>query len=152
MREANSLDQMLAFVNGLRVNWATDPPEVSLPAIMPPLAMKPILCTEYLDRWFTCGQMIRKAKTIVIVGYSFGIADEHFNDLVRKGSQEAKVIVVDPSLESVITRVCHIVRQDKTALRPVNIRGLECKAGRRLVFVKAKAEELSATRLKGLLD
>ena len=50
LREANSLDQMLAFVQGLQVNWATDPPEVSIPAIVPPLAMKPIICTEYLDR------------------------------------------------------------------------------------------------------
>ena len=77
IRDANTIDRMVDFINGLRVDWTSDPPEVSLPAIVPPLAMKPIICTEYLDRWYECGQTLKKAKTIVIVGYSFGVADEH---------------------------------------------------------------------------
>jgi hypothetical protein len=143
---------MVAFINGLHVDWTTDPPDVSLPAIVPPLAMKPIICTEYLDRWYECGQTLKKAKTIVIVGYSFGVADEHFNDLIRKGNREAKLIVVDPSLEAAINRVCATLNQDKAILRPANVRGLQCKTGGRLVFVKAKAEDINKPRLMGLLE
>jgi hypothetical protein len=152
IRGANTIDRMVDFINGLRVDWTSDPPEVSLPAIVPPLAMKPIICTEYLDRWYECGQTLKKAKTIVIVGYSFGVADEHFNDLIRKGNREAKLIVVDPSLEAVVNRVCLTLNQDKAILRPANVRGLQCKTGGRLIFVKAKAEDVNSTRLMGLLE
>jgi hypothetical protein len=152
IRDANTVDRMVAFINGLHVDWTTDPPDVSLPAIVPPLAMKPIICTEYLDRWYECGQTLKKAKTIVIVGYSFGVADEHFNDLIRKGNREAKLIVVDPSLEAAINRVCATLNQDKAILRPANVRGLQCKTGGRLVFVKAKAEDINKPRLMGLLE
>lgn len=152
IRDANTLDRMVDFINGLHVDWTTDPPEVSLPAIVPPLAMKPIICTEYLERWYECGQTLKKAKTIVILGYSFGVADEHFNDLIRKGNKAAKLIVVDPSLDAVVNRVCLIVGHDKTTLRSIDVRGLPCKAGGRLLFVKARAEEINTTGLLGLLE
>ena len=152
IKAANTLDRMVDFINGLDVDWTTDPPDVSLPAIVPPLAMKPIICTEYLERWYECGQTIKRAKTIVIVGYSFGVADEHFNDLVRKGNREATLIIVDPSLEAVVNRVCQTVNQDKATLRSVNVRGLQCRTGGRLMFVKAKAEEIDSARLMGLLE
>jgi len=75
--------------------------------------MKPIICTEYLERWYECGQTIKNAKTLVIVGYSFGVADEHFNDLIRKRNEQAKLVVIDPSLEGIVNRVCQTVDQDK---------------------------------------
>jgi len=150
-RDATTLERMTAFIDGLQVDWKKDPPEVSLPAIVPPLAIKPIICTEYLDRWYECGQTIKRAKTIVIVGYSFSVADEHFNDLIRKGNGDAKLIVIDPDLEAVVNRVCHTLNHDKTNLRSRNIRGLECRTGGRLTFVRAKAEEVTSTRLMELL-
>jgi hypothetical protein len=152
LRDANTLDRMKDFINGLHTDWTTDPPEVSLPGIVPPIAMKPIICTEYLERWYECGQTIKKAKTIVVVGYSFGIADEHFNDLVRKANPEAKLIVVDPSLDSVVNRVCQLGQQNREALRAIEVNGLQCKTGGRLLFVKAKAEEITGVRLMDLLD
>lgn len=152
IREATTLARMLDFINGLRTDWTKDPPEVVLPAFVPPLAMKPVICTEYLERWYECGQRIKRAKTIVIIGYSFSVADEHFNDLIRKGNREAKLIVVDPNLEGAINRVCQTVGQDKASLRPIMIDGLECRAGGRLRFVRAKAEDLNSLRLTALLQ
>jgi hypothetical protein len=152
IKSASTLERMLDFINSLHVDWGTDPPEVSLPAIVPPLAMKPIICSEYLERWYECGQTIKKAKTIIVLGYSFGIADEHFNDLIRKGNQAAKLIVVDPGLDAVVKRVCQIVNHDKDTLRSVTVQGLQCKAGGRLTFVKAKAEEITSTKLLRLLE
>jgi len=143
---------MLDFLNGLHVDWTTEPPEVSLPAIVPPLAMKPVICSEYLERWYECGQLLKKAKTIVIAGYSFAVADEHFNDLIRKGNKEAKLVVIDPSLEGVANRVCQTVDQDKATLRSATVRGLQCQIGGRLMFVKAKAEDINSARLMGLLE
>jgi hypothetical protein len=80
------------------------------------------------------------------------LRDEHFNDLIRKGNREAKLIVVDPSMDTVVNRVCQTVSQDKATLRAGNVQGLPCRAGGRLMFVKAKAEEISSARLIGLLE
>lgn len=88
----------------------------------------------------------------MIVGYSFSVADEHFKDLIRKGNKAAKQIVIDPGLDAVITRVCEIVGHDRSTLQVRNIQGFKCKTGGRLVFVKAKAEEVSSGKLMGLLE
>jgi hypothetical protein len=151
VKNANTLPLMAAFIEGLHVDWKKEPSDVSLPAIVPPLAMKPIICSEYLDRWYHCGQTIKKAKTIFIIGYSFNVADEHFNDLIRKGNREARLIVVDPDIEAVVSRVCQTLNRDESSLRAVNIQGLECHVDDRFTFVKAKAEQISATRLTELL-
>ncbi len=89
---------------------------------------------------------------MAILGYSFSVADEHFNDLIRKGNREAKLIVVDPNLEGTTSRVCQTVGQDRATLRPAEIEGMECKVGGRLCFVRAKAEDLNSTRLAALLQ
>ena len=152
IRDATTLARMLDFIKALRVDWEQNPPVVSLPAFIPPLAMKPIISTEYLERWYICGQKIKAAKTVVILGYSFSVADEHFNDLIRKGNREARLIVIDPYLEGPVSRVCQILSHDKTRLRLKNIAGLECKANGRLLFVKAKAEEIDSKKMMALLD
>lgn len=150
-REASTLDRMATFINGLSIDWLKDPPEVSLPAFMPPLAVKPIICTEYLERWYECGEKIKKARKIVILGYSFSVADEHFNDLIRKGNRNAKLIVVDPNMDGVVGRACQIVNHDRARLRPTTVQELECLSDGRLTFVKAKGEEINSTRLLELL-
>jgi hypothetical protein len=150
-KNASTLQSMAAFIDGLQTDWTKEPPEVSLPAIVPPLAMKPIICTEYLDRWYHCGQKIRKAKTIFIIGYSFSVADEHFNDLIRKGNKEARLIVVNPDIEAVVNRVCQTLDHDETGLQVANIQGLECLQDHRLTFVKAKAEQITSPLLDAIL-
>jgi hypothetical protein len=148
-RNATTLPLMAAFIAGLQVDWKKN--QVSLPAIVPPLAMKPIICTEYLDRWYHCGQTIRKAKAIFIIGYSFGVADEHFNDLIRKGNKDARVIVVDPDIDSVVNRVCQTLNHHEAGLQPAEVHGLECKMDGRLTFVRAKAEQIDVGRLNAIL-
>lgn len=149
--EAKTIDQMVAVIEHLRVDWSKDIPVVDLPAFVPPLAVKPIICNEYLERWYECGQMIKSAQVLVILGYSFGFADEHFNDLIRKGNEDTRLVVINPSFEPVIDEVCRIIGQDSAILRVNNVCGLECKSGGRITFVKAKAEEILAENLRNLL-
>jgi hypothetical protein len=151
VRDATTLERMEAFIKELEIDWTTDPPTLSLPAIVPPLAMKPIICMEYLDRWYQCSQTIRRATAVVILGYSFGVADEHFNDLIRKGNATAKLVVVNPDMDGTATRLCQTLRQDKAILRSAEIHGLETLSGGRLTFVRAKAEEIDRLRLTELL-
>jgi len=151
IKEATTLARMLDFINGLKTDWSQEPPQVALPAFVPPLAMKPVICTEYLERWYACGQKIKAAKSIVIVGYSFNVADEHFNDLIRKGNKTARLIVVDPNLDAVVNRVCQTLGHHRSHEYSLNVEGLECKVDGRITFVKAKAEELSSARISALL-
>jgi hypothetical protein len=151
-RDATTLERMAAFIDSLNVDWTKDPPQIVLPAIVPPLALKPIICTEYLDRWYKCGQTIKRAKTIVIVGYSFSVADEHFNDLIRKGNREARLVVVNPDMEAAMNRVCQTFNYDRTRLQSANTQGLHCKMGGRFMFVEAKAEEITSSRLVELTN
>ena len=150
--EADTVDKMAAFIEALPVDWAPDVPLCYLPAIVPPLSVKPIICTEYLERWYKCGQMIKTAKSIVILGYSFNVADEHFNDLIRKQNHTAKLLVVNPSIEPVINEVCRITEQDKAVLVKSTVDAFECTKGGRLTFLKARAEELKGSLLIKLLN
>jgi hypothetical protein len=151
LRNATTIEQMARFIASLNTDWG-DPPRVSLPAFIPPLAMKPIVCSEYLDRWYECGRTIKAAKAVMILGYSFGVTDEHFNDLLRKGNPGAKLFVVDPNIDAVINRVCQILQHDKRSLRAKALGELECKAGGRLTFIKARAEALRPSHLTELLQ
>lgn len=54
-----------------------------IPALVPPLRLKPILSHKYIELWSQASQWVSEAKHIVVVGYSFNNADEHFNDILR---------------------------------------------------------------------
>ena len=54
-----------------------------IPALVPPLRLKPILSRRYISLWSQAADWIKEAKHIVVVGYSFSNADEHFNDILR---------------------------------------------------------------------
>ncbi len=146
-KDARTIERMATFIESLPVDWTKEIPKVFLPAIVPPLSVKPIISTEYLDRWYICSQTIRAAQQIVIVGYSFGAADEHFNDLIRKGNPAAKLLIIDPGMDTVVANVCRVVGQDRTTLAASVSDGLDCLTGGRLSFLKAKAEEITAPRL-----
>lgn len=149
--EADTVEKIAAFIEGLPVDWSGDVPQVYLPGIVPPLSVKPIICTEYLERWYKCGLVIKDATGIVILGYSFSFADEHFNDLIRKQSPTARLVIINPSIDGVIAQVCRITDSDRGGIVPVSLDGLDCVRGGRLTFVKAKAEEITGAQLVRLL-
>jgi len=95
--------------------------------------------------------MIKSAKIIVILGYSFSTADEHFNDLLRKQNRTANLLVINPSIEPVIEQVCRITDHDKTRLAAFKIDHLEGMQTGRLAFIKARAEEIKGPQLIRLL-
>jgi hypothetical protein len=151
VRDATTLERMKHLIDELQIDWTTNPAEITLPGFVPPLAVKPIICVEYLERWYECGAAIKAAKTIVIIGYSFNVADEHFNDLIRKGTKVARLIVINPDIDAVATRVCKLLGYDKGHLVSSKIGVLECQSSGRLTFVKSKAEDITSSHLEHLL-
>lgn len=151
IKDATTLPKIAAFIEELRVDWKQTPAEVSLPAMVPPLAMKPIICFEYLERWYQCAQILKRARTIFIIGYSFGVADEHFNDLIRKGARDAKLIVIDPEAATVASRVCRTLGHDETRMEPRTIQNMDCYCDERLTFINGYSEKITEAHLAAFI-
>ena len=152
MLEATSLESIESFLKSLEMNIVEG--KVFLPGIVPPLSLKPVICREHLETWYNCGKLIDDAAAIVITGYSFNLADEHLNDLLRKrhGTTDTKIIVINPDLEGTLTNVCKLLGQNSGQLTRITVKDFECKQARNLTFVNAKSEELSPEVLSSLLD
>lgn len=126
-------------------------PAVKVPGLVPPLIMKPILASEYLDWWYEAAQLIANAKTIVIVGYSFAFADEHFNDLIRKRATKARLIAIDPFWDGVCANLCRVTATSPTYNESI-IYGVSARSCGRLAFYNQYADKLDITTLKSILD
>ncbi len=150
--EASTVESLAAFIASLGINVDTD--KVFLPGIVPPLSVKPVMCREHLETWYQCGRAIDEASAIVIVGYSFNLADEHLNDLLRKrrGSTDTKILVVNPDIDGTSSNVCKILGLASDQLTAVTKAGLSCRQAGSLMFVDAATEQLTAPTLESLLD
>lgn len=67
-----------------------------IPSLVPPLRLKPILSYKYIELWAKASEWVQEAEHIVIVGYSFNSADEHFNDILRNLHANKKIDIIDP--------------------------------------------------------
>ena len=71
-----------------------------IPALVPPLRLKPILSRSYIELWHRADYWIGHADKIVLVGYSLSTSDEHFNDILR-AHRGKKFDIVGPGVLSV---------------------------------------------------
>ncbi|MEX2242904.1 MAG: hypothetical protein WD716_03555 [Fimbriimonadaceae bacterium] len=126
-------------------------PSVVLPGLVPPLIMKPLMASEYLDWWYRAAKLIEEAELIVIAGYSFSFPDEHFNDLIRKRASGAKFLVIDPYWDSVCLNLPRVL--DETAT-PESLyeSGIECRRMGRILFARADSKDLSSQALSALIS
>jgi hypothetical protein len=151
---AKTVGDLAAFLNAIgdEIDWGAEPPRILIPAIVPPLSVKPIICNEYLDLWASAGRRIEKADRIVIIGYSFNVADEHFNDLIRKRNTGAPICMVNPDIESVKPLICKILGLDHHNLTQTPIDGIRRWKYGRLSLFEAKAEDMTADKLNRVLS
>jgi hypothetical protein len=126
-------------------------PAVKVPGLVPPLIMKPILASEYLDWWYESAKLIEQAEVIVIVGYSFAFADEHFNDLIRKRARTAKIVVFDPFWDSVCSNLCRVTGVPDQ-FEELNEHGLPCRKGGRLSFYQASGDTINIAQLSAIIS
>lgn len=94
-----------AFLQSQRDNFHfdTDQPAANrhvIPALVPPLRLKPILSHRYIEAWHKASVWVKQAEHIVVVGYSFNNADEHFNDILRQNLNGKTVTIVGPQVHS----------------------------------------------------
>lgn len=119
-----------------------------IPALVPPLRLKPVLSKEYIDIWHRAGELLRDAKAIVLVGCSLNAADEHFNDLLRANSDKPFYIVgPDVHTSSYMERVTSILGRDPGQFTGTHVQDRETKVSHSLHLIQACAHELDMGRL-----
>lgn len=84
-----------------------------IPALVPPLRLKPILSHRYIEEWHRASMWVKQAEKIAVVGYSFNTADEHFNDILRQQVSGKELYVIGPGVHrhdflKRMERVCSI--------------------------------------------
>lgn len=102
-----SLDFNLAqfITNEIKPNIDLSPEHVSeqrhvIPSLVPPLKLKPILSHNYIKKWSKAADTIHQAQKIVVVGYSFNSADEHFNDIIRNSANHNYDIIAPDAISA----------------------------------------------------
>ena len=49
---------------------------------------------RYIETWHEASEWIKNADRIIIIGYSFSSADDHFNDIIRYNTSNSKEIYI----------------------------------------------------------
>lgn len=71
-----------------------------IPALVPPLKIKPILSSRYIEIWHQASEWIKAASKIIVIGYSFNSADDHFNDILRQNQNGKTIYIVAPDIHN----------------------------------------------------
>lgn len=117
-----------------------------IPSIIPPLKLKPVLSNEYINIWYHAVETIRNSEKIIIVGYSFNYADEHFNDLIRN-NRNKKICIIDPFAETVIKNLERIFSHRLSDYTKSRIQEKETFQNGNLKIIKAYANDLNINEI-----
>lgn len=124
-----------------------------IPSLVPPLRLKPVLSNKYIELWAKSTDWIKEAEHIVIIGYSFNNADEHFNDILRCYHNDKKIDIVVPHADgdyfkNRIEKVFNIPQNQLTKVTVQNRSALQC---RNIRLISACATEIDVSELFGLV-
>ena len=117
-----------------------------IPSIIPPLKLKPVLSNEYINIWYHTVETIRNSEKIIIVGYSFNYADEHFNDLIRN-NRNKKICIIDPFAETVIKNLERIFSHRLSDYTKSRIQEKETFQNSNLKIIKAYANDININEI-----
>ena len=151
LRGSPSPEKLASFFEGIRLD-VSNAPQLDIPAIVPPISFKPVMSREQLQTWACADTLLQQADQIIIVGYSFAVADEHFNDLLRQTRGATRIVVVNPDLDGTLARAGAVLGITTESLARKEHRGFEVRSSRRLTGVKAKAEDIDSYLLTAALQ
>jgi hypothetical protein len=142
------------FLKSLAENLNFDGEDVTkhkhvIPALVPPLRLKPILSHRYIEEWHRASSWVKQAEKIVVVGYSFNSADEHFNDILRQQMHAKELFVIGPGVHKPdflkrMERVCSIPLDNLVSCK---IQGLPAKKANHTTLIQATADVVNVNAL-----
>lgn len=121
-----------------------------IPALVPPLRLKPILSHRYIELWGRASSWVNEAEHIVVIGYSFNNADEHFNDILRC-HPDRKIDIIAPEATSAefVARMEKVFATPANQYNKVNVAGRNALQARKIRLIAAKAGEIDLRWLFG---
>ena len=137
--EKNSTNDIKKFLeDNIKPNIDFETNKYVIPGIIPPLKLKPVLSNKFIELWYKTIEWVSNADKIIIIGYSFNYADEHFNDILRT-YREKQIYIIGPSAGKLRVRLSKIfgfreddftdgTLQDKKSYKCRNIHIIEAKA------------------------
>jgi hypothetical protein len=122
-----------------------------IPALVPPLRLKPILSHRYIELWNQASDWVREATHIVAVGYSFNTADEHFNDILRScPDRRVDIIVPEANQPVFVARMEKIFGTSASQYTKVKVNGHDALQARKIRLIAAKASDVDISTLFGI--
>ena len=119
-----------------------------IPALVPPLRLKPILSHRYINLWSQASDWVQEAKHIVVVGYSFNNADEHFNDILRvHPDRRIDVIAPEASTDYFLHRMEKVFGTAASQYSHCKVQGLDCRQARKVRLIAARADQVDIAKL-----
>ena len=119
-----------------------------IPSLVPPLKLKPILSHKYIDTWARAAELIHRAEKVVVIGYSFNNADEHFNDIIRNGEiRKYDIVAPDAHTEQFMSRIEKVFGLSLDNFTVTRVQGYPAKTTTRLRLIAAKADDINVQQL-----
>lgn len=119
-----------------------------IPALVPPLRLKPILSHRYIELWSQASHWVKEAKHIVVVGYSFNNADEHFNDILRSHPDRRVDIIVPEAMNpAFVDRMEKVFGISASQYSKVKANGHDALQAKKVRLIAAKASDVDISAL-----
>lgn len=119
-----------------------------IPALVPPLRLKPILSHRYIELWGQASTWVKEAHHIVVVGYSFNNADEHFNDILRcHPDRHIDIVVPEATSPDFVARMEKVFGTSANQYNKVKINGHDALQAKKVRLIAAKAADIDVAAL-----
>ncbi len=120
-----------------------------IPSFVPPLRLKPILSNKYIELWSKSAEWVKDAEHIIVVGYSFNTADEHFNDILRCFHKGKKVDIIAPDAgrEYFKARMEKVFGVPVSQFTKTRYQNIEIFKARNIRLIPAKATKVDISHL-----
>lgn len=119
-----------------------------IPALVPPLRLKPILSHKYIELWGQASEWVKEAEHVVVVGYSFNNADEHFNDILRCHPDRRIDIVVPEAMSTqFVARMEKVFGTAANQYNRIKVNGFDALKAKKIRLIAAKAGEINIAGL-----
>lgn len=123
-----------------------------IPALVPPLRLKPVLSHGYIERWSEAANWVKEAQHVIVVGYSFNNADEHFNDILRccHSGKKIDIIVPEANGETFMSRIEKVFNVPASQFNTVKINGSSALQAKNIRLIPLKASDANIEALLGV--
>lgn len=147
----NEIDIVEFIKNIIKPNTdvTSEDPKHTIPSLVPPLRLKPILSHKYIELWAKASDWIKQADHIIVVGYSFNTADEHFNDILRclHSDKRIDIIVPEATTDYFKKRIEKIFGIPSNQFDTTSVQGKQAVQKGNIRLIKGCATEIDVNQL-----